>query len=57
MLLQLGREPHRRRDRFWLTIGGGAVRGATLAEAGAREMREEAGMDVDPGSPSKGTSG
>jgi 8-oxo-dGTP pyrophosphatase MutT (NUDIX family) len=48
VLLQLGRELHRRRDRFWLTIGGGAVRGETLAEAGAREMREEAGMEVDP---------
>ena len=48
MLLQLGRELHRRSDRFWLTIGGGAERGETLAEAGAREMREEAGIDVDP---------
>lgn len=48
MLLQLGRELHRRSDRFWLTIGGGAERGETLAEAGAREMREEAGIDLDP---------
>lgn len=48
MLLQLGRELHRRGDRFWLTIGGGAERGETLAEAAAREMREEAGIDVDP---------
>jgi 8-oxo-dGTP pyrophosphatase MutT (NUDIX family) len=48
VLLQLGRELHRRSDRFWLTIGGGAERGETLAEAGAREMREEAGIDVDP---------
>ncbi len=48
MLLQLGRELHRRSDRFWLTIGGGAERGETLAEAAAREMREEAGIDVDP---------
>jgi 8-oxo-dGTP pyrophosphatase MutT (NUDIX family) len=48
VLLQLGREPHRRGDRFWLTIGGGAERRETLAEAGAREMREEAGIDVDP---------
>ena len=48
MLLQLGRELHRRSDRFWLTIGGGAERGETLAEAGAREMREEAGIDVAP---------
>lgn len=48
MLLQLGRELHRRGDQFWLTIGGGKERGETLAAAGAREMREEAGIDVDP---------
>ena len=48
VLLQLGRELHRRSDRFWLTIGGGAERGETLREAAAREMREEAGIDVDP---------
>jgi 8-oxo-dGTP pyrophosphatase MutT (NUDIX family) len=48
VLLQLGRELHRRSDRFWLTIGGGTERGETLAEAGAREMREEAGIDVAP---------
>ena len=48
MLLQLGRELHRRSDRFWLTIGGGSERGETLAEAAAREMREEAGIDVRP---------
>jgi 8-oxo-dGTP pyrophosphatase MutT (NUDIX family) len=49
VLLQLGRELHRRSDRFWLTIGGGAERGETLAEAAAREMHEEAGSDVAPG--------
>ena len=48
VLLQLGRELHRRSDRFWLTIGGGAERGETLAEAAAREMREEAGIEIDP---------
>jgi 8-oxo-dGTP pyrophosphatase MutT (NUDIX family) len=48
VLLQLGRELHRRSDRFWLTIGGGAERGETLAEAGAREMREETGIQLDP---------
>jgi 8-oxo-dGTP pyrophosphatase MutT (NUDIX family) len=48
VLLQLGRELYRRSDRFWLTIGGGLERGETLAEAGAREMREEAGIEVDP---------
>ena len=48
MLLQLGRELYRRSDRFWLSVGGGKARGETLAQAGAREMREEAGIDVDP---------
>ena len=48
VLLQLGRELHRRGDRFWLTIGGGTERGETLAQAAAREMREEAGIDVGP---------
>jgi 8-oxo-dGTP pyrophosphatase MutT (NUDIX family) len=48
VLLQLGRELHRRRDRFWLTIGGGLERGETLAQAAAREMREEAANEVDP---------
>lgn len=48
VLLQLGHELHRRSDRFWLTIGGGAARGETLAQAGAREMREESGIEVDP---------
>ena len=48
VLLQLGRELHRRSDRFWLTIGGGTKRGESLAAAGAREMREEAGIEVDP---------
>jgi 8-oxo-dGTP pyrophosphatase MutT (NUDIX family) len=48
VLLQLGRELHRRSNHFWLTVGGGAERGETLAEAAAREMREEAGITVDP---------
>ena len=48
VLLQLGRELHRRDDRFWLTIGGGTERGETLAEAASREMREEAGIDIAP---------
>ena len=50
MLLQLGRELHRRTDRHWLTIGGGVARGETLAEAAVREMREEAGIEVEPAS-------
>lgn len=48
MLLQLGHEPHRRDFWFWMTIGGGAKRGESAAEAAAREMREEAGVDVAP---------
>ena len=48
VLLQLGHEPHRRDYWFWMTIGGGTERGETLAEAGAREMREEAGAEVIP---------
>ena len=35
-----------RDDRYWLTIGGGKAPGETLAQAGAREMREEAGIEV-----------
>ena len=45
-----GREPHRSEDRYWLTIGGGRARGETLAEAGVRELREEAGIGVAPAS-------
>ncbi|MGH3281311.1 MAG: NUDIX domain-containing protein [Trebonia sp.] len=37
-----------RDERYWLTIGGGKALGETLAQAGAREMREEAGIDVPP---------
>lgn len=35
-----------RDERYWLTIGGGRALGETLAEAGVREMHEEAGIDV-----------
>jgi 8-oxo-dGTP pyrophosphatase MutT (NUDIX family) len=48
VLLQLGRELLRREDRHWLTIGGGRARGETLPQAGVRELREEAGLDVAP---------
>jgi 8-oxo-dGTP pyrophosphatase MutT (NUDIX family) len=48
VLLQLGRETFPREDRYWLTIGGGKTRGETLAQAGARELREEAGIALGP---------
>ena len=48
MLLQLGRDRFPRDERYWLTIGGGKALGETLAQAGVREMREEAGIDVPP---------
>jgi 8-oxo-dGTP pyrophosphatase MutT (NUDIX family) len=50
VLVQLGRDRFPRDERYWLTIGGGKTREETLAQAGAREMREETGIDVDPGS-------
>jgi 8-oxo-dGTP pyrophosphatase MutT (NUDIX family) len=48
VLLFLGRELLRRGDHFWFTIGGAASRGETLAEAGARELREEVGITLNP---------
>ena len=48
VLLLHGWDPVRRDDPFWFTIGG-AVEGAeTLPEAAARELREEAGITIDP---------
>jgi 8-oxo-dGTP pyrophosphatase MutT (NUDIX family) len=48
VLLQLGRQRFPREVHFWLTIGGGKAHGETLAQAGARELREEAGIDIGP---------
>jgi 8-oxo-dGTP pyrophosphatase MutT (NUDIX family) len=48
VLLLHGWDPLRPRDPFWFTIGGAVERGETLREAAARELREEAGIVVDP---------
>jgi 8-oxo-dGTP pyrophosphatase MutT (NUDIX family) len=48
VLLLLGAELLRRRERFWLSVGGALERGETLAEGAARELREETGMSVGP---------
>ena len=48
VLLLHGWDPRRPDDPFWFTIGGAAEYGESLAEAGARELREEAGIAVDP---------
>jgi 8-oxo-dGTP pyrophosphatase MutT (NUDIX family) len=48
VLLLHGWDPLRPRDPFWFTIGGAVERGETLAEAAVRELREEAGIVVEP---------
>jgi 8-oxo-dGTP pyrophosphatase MutT (NUDIX family) len=48
VLLLHGWDPRRPDDPFWFTIGGAAEDGETMPEAGARELREEAGIVVDP---------
>ena len=48
MLLLHGWDPLRPRDPFWFTIGGAVEHGETLPEAAVRELREEAGIVVDP---------
>jgi 8-oxo-dGTP pyrophosphatase MutT (NUDIX family) len=48
VLLLHGWDPHHPDEPFWFTIGGAAEDGESLREAAARELREEAGISVDP---------
>jgi 8-oxo-dGTP pyrophosphatase MutT (NUDIX family) len=48
VLLLHGWDPRRPEDPFWFTIGGGVEGDETLPEAAARELREEAGIWLDP---------
>jgi 8-oxo-dGTP pyrophosphatase MutT (NUDIX family) len=48
VLLLHGWDPRRPDDPFWFTIGGAIEDGETMQEAGARELREEAGIVVEP---------
>lgn len=48
VLLLHGWDPHRPEQPFWFTIGGGAEPDESLAQAAARELREEVGAVVDP---------
>jgi 8-oxo-dGTP pyrophosphatase MutT (NUDIX family) len=48
VLLLHGWDPRRPEDPFWFTIGGAVEGGETLPQAGARELREETGIRVDP---------
>jgi len=46
VLLLHGFDPARRDEPYWLTVGGGAKPGESLADAAARELGEEAGIAV-----------
>ena len=48
VLLLHGWDPNHPESPFWFTIGGGAEGRESLPEAGARELREETGIVVDP---------
>ena len=48
VLLLLGCDPALPDVRYWFTVGGAADAGETLAEAAARELREETGVVVSP---------
>jgi 8-oxo-dGTP pyrophosphatase MutT (NUDIX family) len=48
VLLLKGFDPRRPDYQFWYTIGGAAEDGESLAEAGVRELFEEAGITASP---------
>jgi 8-oxo-dGTP pyrophosphatase MutT (NUDIX family) len=48
VLLLHGWDPATPDDPFWFTIGGAIEGGETHPEAAARELREEAGITVEP---------
>jgi 8-oxo-dGTP pyrophosphatase MutT (NUDIX family) len=50
VLLLCGFDPADPSRPFWFTVGGGADPGETLAEAAARELREEVGIAAEAGS-------
>jgi 8-oxo-dGTP pyrophosphatase MutT (NUDIX family) len=48
VLLLHGWDPRHPDRPFWFTIGGAAEAGESLRDAGARELREETGINLDP---------
>ncbi len=48
VLLLHGYDPARPDEPYWLTVGGGAKPGESLAQAAARELAEEVGLLAPP---------